>query len=58
VVPGDVVQHGIRQPMDRDVLPAGSSRGMARKSDPTNSRPGPIMSMRYRMARRSKVSES
>jgi hypothetical protein len=45
-------------PIDLSVRPAGSSRGMAGKSDPTSSRSAPSMSMRYRMARRSKTSES
>jgi hypothetical protein len=45
-------------PIDRSVRPAGSSRGMAGKSDPTSSRSAPSMSIRYRMARRSNTSES
>ncbi len=45
-------------PIDRSVRPAGSSRGIAGKSDPTSSRSGPSMSMRYLMARRSNTSES
>ena len=45
-------------PIERSVRPAGSSRGIAGKSDPTSSRSGPSMSMRYPMARRSNTSES
>ncbi len=39
--------------IDRSVRPAGSSLGIAGKSDPTRSRSAPSMSMRYLMARRS-----
>jgi len=45
-------------PIDRSVRPAGSSLGMAGKSDPTSSRSAPSMSMRYLIARRSNTSES
>ena len=45
-------------PIDRSVRLAGSSRGITGKSDPTSSRSGPSMSMRYLMARRSNTSES
>jgi len=45
-------------PIDRSVRPAGSSRGIAGKSDPTSSRSAPSMSTRYLMARRSNTSES
>ena len=45
-------------PIDSSVRPAGSSRSMTGKSEPTNSLSGPIMSSRYRMARRSNTSVS
>jgi hypothetical protein len=44
--------------MDRSVRPAGCSRSMAGKSEPITSLSGPIMSTRYRMARRSNTSVS
>jgi hypothetical protein len=46
------------RPIDRSIRPAGSSRGIAGKSDPTSSRSAPSMSMRYLMARRSHIRES
>jgi hypothetical protein len=45
-------------PRDRSVRPAGSSRSIAGKSEPTSSLSGPIISTRYRMARRSNTSVS